>query len=72
MFVNQNTLWREVHCSSNGREQCSHDTIAGSGETHSEGSSGSHQEPNDDADFFDAKNDCKPPPGIVPEPGFHN
>eukprot|EP00975_Prorocentrum_lima_P011843 2521413-Prorocentrum_lima.AAC.1 len=51
---------------------CSHETTAGSGETHSEESSGSHQEPEEDAGFFDVKNAFKPPPGIVLEPGFHN
>eukprot|EP00975_Prorocentrum_lima_P008398 1794432-Prorocentrum_lima.AAC.1 len=36
----------KVHCDV---EQCSHETIAGPGQTHSEESSGSHQEPEDDA-----------------------
>eukprot|EP00975_Prorocentrum_lima_P002170 470510-Prorocentrum_lima.AAC.1 len=50
-------------------EKCSYETIAGSRETHSGKSSGSHHEPEeDDAGFFVAKNDFKQPPGIVPEP----
>eukprot|EP00975_Prorocentrum_lima_P013823 2936949-Prorocentrum_lima.AAC.1 len=49
-------------------DKCSHETSAGSGETHSEESRGSNQEPEDVASFFDVKNDFKLPPGIAPEP----
>eukprot|EP00975_Prorocentrum_lima_P071476 12937912-Prorocentrum_lima.AAC.1 len=38
-----------------GVEKCSHETTAGSGETLAEESSGSHQEPEDGAGFFDVK-----------------
>eukprot|EP00975_Prorocentrum_lima_P007433 1594369-Prorocentrum_lima.AAC.1 len=49
-------------------DKCSPETTAGSGETHSEESSGCHQEPEDEAGFHEVKNDFKLPPGIVPEP----
>eukprot|EP00975_Prorocentrum_lima_P032980 6923686-Prorocentrum_lima.AAC.1 len=34
-------------------EKCSHETTAGPGETHSESSSWSHEDPEDEANFFD-------------------
>eukprot|EP00975_Prorocentrum_lima_P061584 12880763-Prorocentrum_lima.AAC.1 len=55
-------MWRNVHMQQ----------LQDHGETHSEESSGSHQEPEEDAGFYDVNNDFKLPLGIVPEPGFRD
>eukprot|EP00975_Prorocentrum_lima_P063360 12891048-Prorocentrum_lima.AAC.1 len=72
LLVDQNTLRERSMQHSWMWQTCPHETTAGSGETRSEESSGSHQEPEDGAGFFDVKNDIKLPPGIVPEHGVHN
>eukprot|EP00975_Prorocentrum_lima_P068679 12922003-Prorocentrum_lima.AAC.1 len=54
-------------------EKCSHETASRSGETHSEESSGRHQEPEEndavpEPGFYDVMNNFKPP---VQEPEQH-